>query len=154
MPQDTRAEALAFLRSHKAAVLASVSRENTPHASAIYYVADEQFNVYFLTLLNSRKFAAMQANPHVALAVGTLEVPQTLQMEGTVTELRNPEEMGAHMADLVKVLTSNTRYYAPITQLDPSETVLLWLKPNWVRWANYASEKSGSKNVLTEIPLA
>ncbi len=153
-PQAKRAEALAFLKAHKAGVLASVSPEGKPHASAIYYVADDDFNIYFLTLFGSRKFAAMQANPSVAFVVGTLDVPQTLQLEGVVVEMRNSQDWSAHVADLVKVLTSNSVYYAPITKLDPSEVVLMWIQPKWLRWADYASPESGSKNVLTEIPLA
>ncbi len=149
-----RSTALAFLRSHTAGVLASASPEGKPHASAIYYVADNDFNIYFFTLLGGRKFAAMRANPSVAFVVGTLDVPQTLQMEGTVVEMRNQQDWSAHVADLVKVLTSNSVYYAPITKLDPSETVLMWLQPKWVRWADYASPESGSKKVLTEIPVA
>lgn len=151
--QAKRAAALAFLKSHKAGVLATASAEGKPHASAIYYVADDDFNIYFFTLFNSRKFSAMQANPSVAFVVGTLDAPQTLQMEGVVVEMRNDQDKMAHVADLVKVLTSNSVYYAPITQLDPSETVLMWIQPKWVRWADYTSPESGSKNVLTEIPV-
>jgi nitroimidazol reductase NimA-like FMN-containing flavoprotein (pyridoxamine 5'-phosphate oxidase superfamily) len=147
-----RSEMLAFLKSHAAGVLATASPEGKPHASAVYYAADDNFNLYFFTLLNSRKFAAIQGNPNVAFTVGTLDVPQTLQIEGVAIELRHEDEM-AHVSDLVRALTSNSTYYAPITRLNPSETVLVWIKPTWIRWADYTSPESGSKNIFTEIPV-
>ena len=67
-------------------------------------------------------------------------------------ELKQEEDVHAHIADLVQALTSNTRYYAPITQLPRSESVIFWVRPTWVRWADYTAGKAG-ENVLTEIPL-
>src|ERR1700690_225087 len=111
---SARAAALAFLKSHSAGVLASATQEGQPHASAVYYVCDENFNIYFLTLLNSRKRAAMSANPRVAFTVGAQENPQTIQIEGIATELQHDDTLSTHVADLVKVLTSSSTYYAPI----------------------------------------
>ncbi len=148
-----RSQALEFLKSHSAGVLATASLDGQPHGSAIYYVCDDNFNIYFFTLLNSRKRSAMSTNPKVAFTVGTQDVPQTLQMEGSVTELQQGDDLSAHVSDLVRVLTTNSIYYAPITQLDRSTVILMWIKPNWVRWADYAAFKSGNKNIFTEIPL-
>lgn len=154
MDTDARAQALAFLKNHKAGVLATVSSEGQPHASAIYYVCDDSFNVYFMTLINSRKFASFKANPKVAFTVGALDTPQTLQLEGTVTELRSEEETSEHIEDIVKVLTSNKHYFAPIMHLDPAKEVLMWLKPTWIRWADYATLDKGDEKIFTEIPVA
>lgn len=77
-----RAEALAFLKAHKAGVLSTISREGKAQGSAVYYVCDEDFNIYFLTLFSSRKFESLKANPYVAFTVGTQDVPQTVQIEG------------------------------------------------------------------------
>lgn len=153
MNNDARADALAFLKSHKAGVLATVGADGAPHASAIYYVTDDDFNLYFLTLFSSRKYEAIRANPAVAFTVGTSDVPQTLQIEGVAAELSHEEEKRAHISDLVKVLTSNSQYYAPITKLDPSEVVMIWVQPKWVRWADFSSVESGTEKVLVEIPL-
>jgi len=151
---SARSEALAFLKSHSAGVLATASLEGQPHASAVYYVCDDAFDIYFLTLLSSRKRAAIGANPRVAFTVGSQDVPQTLQIEGMASEMQHEDDLSAHVADLVKVLTSNSTYYAPITKLDPSTVVLMHIKPTWIRWADYTSPVNGSKNVFTEIPLA
>ncbi len=152
MTDTSRADALAFLKSHTAGVLSTVSVDGKAHGSAVYYVTDENFNIYLITLKTSRKFANLQANPSVALTVGRQNVPQTIQLEGVATMLRHPEEIGEHAADLMKVLTSNSRYYAPLTKLGDADTAIVWIQPKWVRWADYASLESG-KGVLQEIAL-
>ncbi|MBM3261382.1 hypothetical protein FJY93_03100 [Candidatus Kaiserbacteria bacterium] len=152
--EKASAEALAFLKAHKAGVLATVSREGKPHASAVYYTCDDKFNIYFLTLASSRKYAAASANPSAAFVIGTQEIPQTLQIEGSISEVRRPEGLEEREAQLIDILTSNGTYYAPITKLDPSDTVLMWLQPKWIRWADYTSPLNGNKNIFTEIPVA
>ena len=77
-----RSAALAFLKANRAGVIATVSSEGTPHASVVYYVTDDSFNIYFVTKIDSRKYASIKANPTVAFTVGHLDVPQTLQIEG------------------------------------------------------------------------
>lgn len=153
MDDQSRAQALDFLKNHSAGVLSTVSEDGKAHGSAIYYVTDENFNIYFLTLKTSRKFANLQANPSVALTVGTQDVPKTIQLEGVASVLQHPEEIGARAEELMKVLTSNSRYYAPLTQLDNDDTVIVWIQPKWVRWADYTSQEHGSKAVLKEITL-
>ncbi len=148
-----RTEALSFLKTHTAGVLASISRDDKPHASAVYYVADDSFNIYFLTKLNSRKYAAIQAHPDVAFTVGRLDVPQTLQIEGVAIELRSEEEKAAHGPDLMKALVDNNPVYIPIAKMDDSEVVIMWLQPKWVRWGDFSAHGLGNKNVFTEIPL-
>ncbi len=148
---NARSDALAFLKAHSAGVLSTVSSDGKAHGSAIYYVADDTFNIYFVTLKTSRKFANLTANPSVALTIGRQDVPQTLQLEGIAAMLQHEEEIKAHVADLLKVLTSNSVYYAPITKLDNDATAIVWIQPKWIRWADYASVETGAKDVLIEI---
>ena len=147
-----RTDALNFLKAHTAGVLATVSREGKPHASAVYYVADDNFNIYFLNKLNSRKYLAIQANPRVAFTVGRLDVPQTLQIEGVASELHTDEEKNLHGPDLMRTLMENNPVYIPLAKMD-SEVVMMWIQPKWVRWGDFSAPGLGNKQVFTEIPL-
>jgi nitroimidazol reductase NimA-like FMN-containing flavoprotein (pyridoxamine 5'-phosphate oxidase superfamily) len=152
MTDDKRAEALAFLRHHTAGVLSTSGSDGQPHASAIFYSADEHFNVYFLTLLASRKYKAMKENPKVAFAVGTEDVPLTIQVEGVAEEIQDDAEKQKQSAGVIDVLMQHsTRYYAPLTKLDRSEMILMWIQPKWIRWADYSGEATGSEHVWTEV---
>jgi len=149
--ETKRVAALQFLKSHTAGVLATVGQGGKPHASVVYYTSDDQFSIYFITLASSRKYQALQANPWTAFVVGTLDVPQTLQIEGPVVELRQDEDKGKQLPQLLERLTSNATYFAPITKMDPADIVVMWMEAKWIRWADYAQPLSGNENVFTEL---
>ena len=151
--EAARAEALAFLKANKSGVLSTISRDGKPQGSAIYYVCDDNFNIYFLTLASSRKFEALKANPCVAFTVGTQDVPQTVQLEGVAVELQNEDDINAHYPDLLNVLMSNTVYSAPVTQLGKSDAVVTWIQPKWIRWGNYGPRTDYKSSPLVEIPV-
>lgn len=153
MDDKTRADALAFLKRHTTGVLATAGHDNLPHASVVHYVCDDDFNIYFLTLSNSRKFAALSAHPQVAFAVGTEEVPQTLQIEGMAKDISLDTEAAHKKAELFRVLNANDFFYAPISKLDPAPSVVVWIRPTWIRWADYAFAKENSGHVFKEIPV-
>ncbi len=148
-----RASALEFLKSHTAGVIATVAKDYTPHASAVFYVADDQFNVYFLTKVGSRKHAAISAHPQAAFTVGRLDIPQTLQIEGMASEIQSDEEKAQYVPELMKTLMENNPHYIPVAKMD-SAVVLMWLRPTWVRWADFSALGAGNEAVFTEIPLS
>lgn len=151
--ENTRKDALAFLTRHKIGVLATVSAAGNPHASMVHYMADENFNIYILTLINSRKYAALSAHPQVAFTVSTPDVPQTLQIEGVAMDISLDEEASKKKDELFNVLNSNNWFDAPVTKLDPAESVIVWIRPTWIRWADFAFQQSGNTNVFKEIPV-
>ncbi len=156
MDNDTdraHADALVFLKRHKVGVLATSSGRDAVHASTVYYVADDSFNVYLLTLATSRKFKAVKEHPQVAFTVSVPDIPQTIQIEGTAVDISLDEEAAKKKQELFEVLNSNEWFYGPIEKLDLAETVVVWIRPAWVRWADYAFQESGSEHVLKEIPL-
>jgi nitroimidazol reductase NimA-like FMN-containing flavoprotein (pyridoxamine 5'-phosphate oxidase superfamily) len=147
-----RTDALAFLKRHKTGVLATIPGEYQVHASMVYYVADDDFNIYFLTLINTRKFKALQAHPQVAFTISRPEVPQTLQIEGMAMDISLDEEAVEKKEELFQVLNSNPWFYGPISKLDPVETVVVWIRPTWIRWADYAFAERDGHHVFKEIP--
>lgn len=151
-PEEKKA-ALEFMKEHQAGVLATVDADGQPHASAVYYLCDDDFNIYFLTPLNTRKSVSIKKNPKVAFVVGRQDAPQTVQLEGVAQEIQYEEEKTKKVSDLVGVLMGASKFYPPITKLDKAEIVLYWIQPKWVRWADYTMVADGSENVWKEIPL-
>ncbi len=148
-----RKDALSFLKSHKIGVLATLSPDGIPHASTIYYASDEDLNIYFLTLISTRKYAALQAHPQVAFTISAPDVPQTLQIEGMAMDITLDEEAAKKKDELFQALNSNPWFYGPLTKLDPATSVVVWIRPTWIRWADYAFAQAGSSNVFKEIPV-
>jgi general stress protein 26 len=147
-----RADALAFLKRHKVGVLATSAGDYQVHASMVYYVANDNFNIFIITSMDSRKFKALQAHPQVAFTIATPDVPQTLQIEGMAMDISLDEEASMKKDELFKVLNSNPWFYTPIAKLDPADSVIVWIRPTWIRWADYAFAESG--HVFKEISLA
>ncbi len=151
--ERARADALAFLTRHKTGILATEAGDHQVHASMVYYTADSDFNIYFLTLMDTRKFKALQAHPQVAFTIATPDVPQTLQIEGMAMDITLDIEANKKKDELLQVLNSNPWFYAPVSKIDPSQTVVVWIRPTWIRWADYAFADAGSSHVFKEIPL-
>ncbi len=149
----TRTDALAFLKRHKTGVLATLSAQGVPRSRLIYYVCDNEFRIYFSTLLNTRKYEDFSAHPQASFVVATEDVPQTLQIEGLVSEITDEQKMEQELAPLVEVLMSNNSFHWPTLKLDPGEVGLMQLTPTWVRWADYAFAQKGSEHVFKEVEL-
>lgn len=151
--ENARKDSLAFLKNHKTGILATVSGQGHVHGAMVYYVADEAFNVYVLTLATSRKFQAIEEHAQVAFTVANPDIPQTLQLEGIAMDISLDEEGNQKRQELLGVLSSNPWFYGPPAKLDPAQMVVVWIRPTWVRWADYAFAPAGTEHVLKEIPL-
>lgn len=154
MTPDTegkRDEALAFLVNHDAGVLATVSEQSEPRARTIYYTCDDSFNVYFMTLASTRKTGDIAAKGRGAFVVSDEQMPRTLQIEGSITDLTETATNDPLLTDFVHRLMSHTKYGIPLEHLAASEIRFFKLVPTWVRWGDF-TVKQDPKDVFTEIP--
>lgn len=145
-----RDEALSFLVNHDAGVLATVSRDGQPGARMVYYTADDSFNLYFMTLKNTRKVADLAANVRAAFVVSDMDTPQTIQIEGNVADLTDTATLDPLLSDFVKRLSSHQSYNIPLTHLDASEIRFYKFTPTWIRWGDFTFGQ-GTDTVLTKI---
>ncbi len=148
-----RKDALAFLKRHKVGVIATSAHEYQVHASTVYYISDDDFNIYFFTLVTSRKYEALQGHPQVAFTISAEDIPQTLQIEGIAMDILLEEEVFKKKDELFEVLNSNQWFAGPVTKLDPALSAIIWIRPTWIRWADYAFEQVGDRHVFKEIPI-
>ena len=147
----SRADALAFLKRHNTAAVATAGHDNIPHVSAIHYYADDDFNIYFLTQPSSRKYKALSAHPQVAFTTIRDDVPQTIQIEGMAKDITHDADAAEKKAMVLEALNANPFFFAPITKLDPEEPALIWIRPTWIRWADYAFAEYGTDRVFKQI---
>ncbi len=151
--QSARKDALAFLKRHRTAVIATAGHDNIPHASAVHYFADDDFNIYFLTLPSSRKYQALSAHPQVAFTTMREDVPQTIQIEGMAKDITLDRDVQEKVPTLMAALKSNPFFSPPITKLDAEKPAIIWIRPTWIRWADYAFAAQGTEHVFKEIPV-
>jgi general stress protein 26 len=151
--EHARQDALSFLKQHKAGVLATIAREYNIHASMVYYTADDDFNIYFITQITSRKFEALSEHPQVAFTIASAEVPQTLQIEGMAMDISLDDDEKEKKDKLFEILHTTVPFYAPLAKLDPAELVMVWIRPTWIRWSDYAFEETGNRHIFKEISI-
>ncbi len=145
-----RDEALTFLVNNESGVLSTVSSEGKPRSRQVYYTCDDSFNVYFLTLANTRKVADLAANPHAAFVVSQLDIPRTIQIEGSVENLTETAELDPLVSNFVRTLLEKKRFGIPLERLDAAVVQFYRLTPDWVRWGDFTLGR-GTDEVLTVI---
>jgi len=91
-------ELLAFLRSHRLAVLATSSSAGEPRAAVMGFAVTDRFEFVFDTLASTRKVPNLRENPRVALVVGGLAAgdERTAQVEGRVVSARKDQLLASH----------------------------------------------------------
>lgn len=153
MTDATKQEALAFLKSHSLATLATVSPEGQPRARLVYYASDDAFNVYFLSLANTRKVTDIRTNPKAALVVASGDKEHTLQIEGEFVEMTDTATFGPMITELSRNLYPEAGPSAPITHMDKARPVFFKLAPTWIRWNDFTLG-DGNSRIFTEIPAS
>ena len=149
-PDDKKEDALTFLVNHDAGVLATVSANGQPSARMVYYTSDDDFNVYFITLRDTRKFQHLHSNERAAFVVSETEVPRTIQIEGRVDDLSDTATNDALLTGFLERLMSHKKFGIPLAHFDSSELVFYKLTPTWIRWGDFTFGQ-GTKAVLTEL---
>lgn len=128
----TKPDLYIFLQKHHHAVLATVSTANEPEAALVGIAVTESLELVFDTSRDSRKYANLIANPHVALVIGW-DHEITVQYEGE-----------AHLPSA----DQTTRYKQAYFNCFPKgrereswpDTVYFVVKPNWLRYSDFSKE--------------
>jgi pyridoxine/pyridoxamine 5'-phosphate oxidase len=83
----TRAELVAFLRTHRVAVVSTVAPSGAPESALVGFAVSDELELVFDTLSTTRKVANLRADPRVAIVIGGWgEHEITAQLEGIADE--------------------------------------------------------------------
>ncbi len=156
METDThtkRTEALAFLKGHTTGVLSTVSTDGSPRSRLVYYTTDDAFNVYFITLANTRKAEDLKANGKASFVIFDTDAPRTLQLEGSAVDLSETATNDPLLVQFVEMLMSHTKYGIPMERFDTAKMIFYKVTPEWIRWGDFTMGE-GSDVVFTEVTPA
>jgi general stress protein 26 len=132
----TKSELFEYLRGHRLAVLATVSRDGAPEAAVMGFAVTPELDIVFDTVRGSRKYPNLIANPRVALVFGG-EGEVTVQYEGIAEEPTGEER------ERWKEI-----YFAtwPDGRERQSWNGITWfrVRPVWIRYSNF---NEGSREV-------
>lgn len=150
---DERAKALAFLRKHPMGILSTVSSDNTPWGSAIYYVAEDDFACYFVTRSESQKFKNIDQNPAVALTVADEPTQTTVQIAGRLQKVPAREVIDVVFKKLAHIKPPHDiDWLPPVIKVHEGDWMVLELTPTHVQYADYRqNKKEVSDSYITKI---
>ncbi len=137
--QQAKNEARKFLQLHHTMVLASISNDVEPQAATIYYVCDDDFNLYFMTAANSKKAENLRTNGKVAFVVGQGPEIITIQGGGVAKELPSEEAHTFH--ELIKQVAFTSANQWPVLQLAEEGFSTFKIAPTWLSYLNLEKEK-------------
>lgn len=140
----SKQEVLKFLKEKALAVVSTISIEGKPEAATVIYFIDDDFEFYFITRRNTRKFKNLQSNNNVALVVGTELMPVTVQIEGAA-ELITDEKGDVLVAEIAKRPQIQSLYFGPFLELKGVDFAAFKVKINWLRWLSVDPE-TGKEN--------
>ena len=139
--EGLKRRAFGFLNEKEVAVISTISENNEPTAATILFSIDDDFNFYFITRRQTRKFKNIQTNKNEAIVVGTELEPGTIQMQGEAQLLEGNEaekffkEISKNKKDLLKL------YYGPYLLVPGLDFAIFKVKINWMRHLRLDLEK-------------
>jgi general stress protein 26 len=129
----TREQLLAFMRSHRYAVEASVSSSGGVQAAVVGIVVSDDFEIFFDTLAETRKARNLRHNEAIAFVIGGTapDDERSVQYEGVADQ---PE--GAELERL-KALYLN-RFPDGVERQSWPGLIYLRARPTWLRYSDFS----------------
>ncbi|MBC7707798.1 pyridoxamine 5'-phosphate oxidase family protein [Polaromonas sp.] len=132
----------AFLKKHPMGVLSTVGVDNVPWGAAVYYLSDEDFNIYFVTRAESLKYKNIEMNPYAALTVSDSETQITVQLSGKVSTMPVQKYMDVFFDKFANIRPDGDYEWAPpIDKVHEGNYMPLQLTPTKMQYADYGSRR-------------
>lgn len=127
-----------FLKRHRMGILSTADAEGMPWGAAIYFVADDDFNFYFVTRSGTHKYHNIDRNPRAAITVADPASQTTVQASGTVSKVPVEDYMDVVFNKLSKIKPKDDVHWSPpINKLDEGNFMPLKLTPTKLHYADY-----------------
>lgn len=140
---DLKATLRAFLAAQSTLALATVNHDGVPENAPVFYVADDELNLYWLSKESSRHSLNLAAQPRVAgaiyPAVWGWDKIAGLQIEGEAVSISNAQQR----EPILRLYQQKFQLPSSFDAAIASHTLYL-LRPAWLRWLDN-SVKFGHK---------
>lgn len=153
MATDNNIEKISsYINTHSLAVLSTIGEDGTPHGAVVYVYADDKGAIYFLTKNGTQKYRNLLAHPHAALTIFSEADSSTLQADGHVTLVEEPQLIDTVITHLTRAQANAPEWLPPLAKLRAGSYELFGLAPRRARLAEFAGKHQGdNKQIFTEI---
>lgn len=127
-----------FLKQHHMGILSTVTGDNKPWGSAIYFVVDDEFNVFFVTRQQTFKYQNIEKNPFAALTVADDEGQTSVQLAGEISKVAVEDYMDVVFTRLAAVRPKGDNNWAPpVEKVYKGDYIPLRLTPTKLQYADF-----------------
>lgn len=135
----SKQEVLKFLGENKLGTLATVTKSGKPHADSIYYTADDNFEICFLTETGTLKYENIQHQNDVFFVVTNPEKKITAHIKGTASLVTDKDSLKIMMERVAVMLNGGDSFdtVLPILKRDDGNLVVVKISPEAIRFSDY-----------------
>jgi general stress protein 26 len=130
--------AKAFLAEHTIATLSTADQSGKAHGAVVYYLTDNDQEIYFVSKNSTTKVNNIQQNPQVAFTIFDAPSIQTLQISGRAAQETDQQRIDYFFENLVKPHPySGSMLMPPVTAIKEGEYVVMRISPTEVHFSDY-----------------
>jgi Pyridoxamine 5'-phosphate oxidase len=138
MTEVSKRDVHAFLDAHP---LATASIDGEPWGSAIFCIADEQFNFFFITKTGTTKYAYIRDNPRVALTITDEQAQITVQAYGIAHDMQGTVGVSDAYTRLSRIPAPDTAgWRPPVSKVRNGGYMLMRLVPEMLQYSSFAGD--------------
>jgi uncharacterized pyridoxamine 5'-phosphate oxidase family protein len=144
MKQDTAEfeKVQEFLKEHPMGILSTAGDAGSVWGAAIYYLTDEDLNIYFVVRTGTYKYKNIEVQPFAALTVADSENQITVQLSGKVEPMPVNKYMDIFFDKFAALRPDGDYKWAPpIDKIHEGNYMPLQLIPSHLQYADYGKHR-------------
>lgn len=148
--KELRATALDFILQNRAAALATVDTAGLPDVATVYCLAEADMSIYFVTRIESRKYANICTEPVVAMTFMNEKLMVSLQLRGRAVRVEALAEEQRILYELTLARHQDENWPSPpLKMLEhglTGELAIMRVSPTEMTLATFETQPSGKYN--------
>ena len=131
MDENTKKIILDFMNSNTILSL-STSTSDSPYICNLFYVCDDDLNIYFATHKQSHKAQKLLRNPFISLSVWEHK-KMLVQADGQASELSDETQRLQIIDKLAESSLKGDNFWPPLFRIGGQDYIVFKIKLNWIR---------------------
>lgn len=134
-----------FLKQNPVGVLCSITPDNSPHGSVIYFDVGLDFQIYFITRSRTTKHENLIFHSQVSLVVFDPVSQSVVQVAGAATEITDRYRVNGIASQILTISQqAGAQGMPPVTKLHAGPYVAFTIHPSQIRWATYTNPETAA----------
>lgn len=141
-----------FLKHNPMGVVSTVDDNGTPWGAAVYFIADDDFNIYFVTRAETTKYENLKKGRVAAFTIADRATQTTVQLTGEVSEVSASDYMNNLFEKFMALRHNDDHNWSPpINKVHAGAYMPLCIKPTRLQYADYSQHKDPQANYIQQI---